>query len=93
MEVTLEDVKKRFIALCNGELTRADADRWAWSCIQKFDNGELKFSPKADETQIWTGIKYLYGIDLQSAPGIYPHLDSEIADFATRILRLGKRSI
>jgi len=46
--------------------------------MQLMENGELRFVNSEEERQIWSGISYLYGVDLRHSPSQYLHTDEEI---------------
>ena len=71
----IDDVYSRLIA---GTLSREDADRWAYVRMRACDAGELEFQPPSDEEMLWSALQYLYGIDIQHAPGDYLHSIEDI---------------
>ena len=73
MLLTIDDIKDKFSELISGNISREDADRWAYEKIMAFDTGSLEFLPACDEEFLWSAIQYLYGIDLQDSPGEYIH--------------------
>lgn len=80
MEISLEEVKKKFNELINETAPREKIDRWAYMLVQKDELKELKFVPAKDEKKIWEGITYLHGIDLEESPGEYLHSIQNIKD-------------
>lgn len=78
MLLTLDDIKKIFTSLIKGDMTREDADRWAYERMQAFDSNCLEFVPSSDEEMLWSAIQYLYGIDTKISPNEYMHSIDEI---------------
>jgi hypothetical protein len=39
-----------------------------------------------EEDRIWDGVKYLYGVDVQVAPGEYLHTDEDVGIAMVKIL-------
>ncbi len=64
MDVSLDTIRKMFIDLLAGHITRDEADRWAYQAMQADELRELVFVPRTDQDRIWKGIMYLYGIDI-----------------------------
>jgi hypothetical protein len=57
----LDEVEGRFVAILNGDLSRDEADRWAWRWM-------------ANENLVWDDVTWwaldlLHGIDLPAGPG------------------------
>lgn len=73
MLLTIDDIKGKFFELITGEISREDADRWAYERMQAFDAGTLEFQPKYDEEFLWSAIQYLYGVDTKDSPDEYMH--------------------
>jgi hypothetical protein len=80
MTLTLNDVRKTFQNLLDGSMTRDEADRWAYECIQKHESNNLVFSPLDDKKKIWSGLMYLYGVDSKNSPNEYLHTLSDIRE-------------
>lgn len=80
MQLKLDEVNELFQKLINSEITREDADRWAYKRMQALDSGELEFIPAADEQKLWDAIQYLYGIDTKVSPYEYMHPVEEIRE-------------
>lgn len=80
MEITLAEVKQKFIDLLNDKISREEVDRWAYSIIQQEELGNISFSPPDDKDKIWSGVMYLYGIDIQEEPGEYLHTKEDIRE-------------
>ena len=78
MIVTEQEIRKVVERLIKGEISREDADRWAFSCIEAFDVGGLEFLPKSKEEKIWSSIRYLHGVDTQISQGVYMHSIEDI---------------
>lgn len=78
MEVNLNDVKKVFLDVLEGRMTREAADCWAYSVVKESESGVLTFEPPEEKTRIWDGVMYLYGIDIMDAPGEYLHTEEDI---------------
>lgn len=78
MKVSSRDVSDIFNRLISGQLSREDADRWAYSLIQQSDQGKVEFLPPEDEKRIWAAIMFIYGVDLKESPGIYLHSENDI---------------
>lgn len=86
VEIKLETVRSVFHDLLHGRMTREAADQWACDVMQHQDNGSLIYSPFNEEDRIWDGVKYLYGVDVQVAPGEYLHTDEDIGIAMVKIL-------
>lgn len=80
MQLTLTEINEVFEKLIKADISREDADRWAYARMQAFDSNKLEFSPSSDENKLWSAVKYLYGIDTKVAPGEYMHSLDEIKD-------------
>lgn len=78
MLLTLEDIKTTFLSLIKGDISREEADRWAYIRMQAFDSGSLEFSPESEEELLWSAIQYLYGIDTKVSPDEYMNSIEEI---------------
>lgn len=78
MIVTVNDVNEIFTKLINSEITRENADCWAYEKMEAFDSKELEFQPIADHEKIWDAIQYLYGIDTKLSPKEYMHSIDEV---------------
>lgn len=79
-KLSKKDLVNIFKDLINGSISRDEADRWAYSMMQAFDNNSLEFIPPSDESLLWEGIRYLYGIDIMEEPGEYLHSIEEIRE-------------
>tara|TARA_R110002124_G_scaffold32452_6_gene108874 strand:+ start:162 stop:428 length:267 start_codon:yes stop_codon:yes gene_type:complete len=73
MLLTINDIKDKFSKLIAGQISREDADRWAYERVLAFDAGTLEFQPVCDEEFLWSAIQYLYGVDTKDAPDEYMH--------------------
>lgn len=73
MLLTIEDIKSKFNELINEEISREDADKWAYIRMQAYDDGNLEFQPSSDQELLWGAIQYLYGIDIKDSPSSYLH--------------------
>lgn len=80
MQLKLDEVNELFEKLINLEITRENADRWAYKRMQALDLGELEFIPASDEQKLWDAIQYLYGIDTKVSPDEYMHPVEEIRE-------------
>lgn len=78
MEVSLDAVRKIFLDVLAGRMTREAADRWAYSIVSESESGVLTFEPPRERARIWEGVMYLYGIDIMEAPGEYLHSEEDI---------------
>jgi len=78
VEISLDVVKKVFLDILDGRVTREMADRWAYSVIQESELGTLIFVPPEEMGRIWDGVMYLYGIDIIEATGEYLHTEQDI---------------
>jgi hypothetical protein len=78
MEVDLQTVRRVFEDVLAGRITREQADRWAYTVVQQEEAGTLVYSPAADKERIWSGVMYLYGVDILESPGEYLHSDDDI---------------
>ena len=65
MTVSLEDIQEIFRNLLSGNITRDEADRWAWKRMEAYDYKTLEFLPENNEDTIWDALTYLNGIDLK----------------------------
>lgn len=72
VKIQFRDVAARFEAILSGALSRDEADRWAWRMMQHEDNDDLEYLPTDDEERIWSGLTYIFGVNLQDGP---PGLD------------------
>ncbi|QPB85430.1 hypothetical protein CWC22_020630 [Pseudoalteromonas rubra] len=80
VQLSNTELKQIFNNLIAGELSREDADRWAYKMMQAFDNDSLEFIPSSDESKLWEGVQYLFGIDTMEEPGEYIHTIEEIEE-------------
>ncbi len=80
MQLTLNEVNELFIKLIEADISREDADRWAYAKMQAFDANELEFYPCSDEVKLWNAVQYLYGIVTKVSPNEYMHSLDEIKD-------------
>lgn len=71
MLLTSNDIKGIFSGLITGEMSREEADRWAFERMQEFDAGTLEFHPVCDEEVLWGAIQFLYGVDTKISPDEY----------------------
>lgn len=78
MNLDLDKVRKVFLDVLEGRMTRETADRWAYSVIKESESGLLTFEPPEEKTRIWNGVMYLYGVDLMEEPGEYLHAEEDI---------------
>lgn len=78
MKIGVYDVLGTLQMVLDGQVTREDADRWAYAAIQKSESNELIFFPASDEEKIWEGLMFLYGIDSKDSPNEYLHSDEDI---------------
>lgn len=62
--VTKEIVLKKFKELLEHTLSYGDADVWAWSMIEQYEDYKLQFEPEDEEDLIWGLMSYLHGIDM-----------------------------
>jgi hypothetical protein len=78
MQISRDDVIRVFQDLLTDRVSREAADRWANSIMRAFDEKEIEFLPPSDEDCIWSGVMYLYGIDLEIQPGEYMYSEEDI---------------
>jgi hypothetical protein len=78
LDLSLSDIKEKYADLIDQKISRKFADRWAYFIIKKNESREVTFIPSKDEKKIWEEVMYLYGIDLEEAPGEYLHSFEEI---------------
>ena len=78
IKIAIADVRNLFLGVLSGAITRENADRWAYLIIQKNEADELEFSPPQDREKIWSGVMYLYGIDMRESPDEYLHTAQDI---------------
>ena len=78
MELDLLTVRRIFEDVLSGRITREQADRWAYSIVQKEEAGVLKCLPPGCEARIWAGVMYLYGVDTRKSPNEYLHSDADV---------------
>lgn len=62
-EITIQEIVEVYKAILDGKISRNEADRWAWSLIQKEDNRELIYIPAELEDLIWNELGFISGID------------------------------
>jgi hypothetical protein len=86
MDISIDIVKKVFVDLLDGRITRDAADRWAYSVKCASDSRVLIYLPPEDENRIWDGIMFLYGVDLLGEHGNYLHNEEEIRDAMQEML-------
>ena len=80
MRIRFDDVAQWFENVITRQVSFEDADRWAWSIIQAEDTGTLEYEPRSDKDRIWRGVTYLYGVDMQTAPGVYLHSIEDVKE-------------
>lgn len=86
MVVTLSDVLDRLIEVLTGQLSRDEADRWAYVRMLARNDDKLIFSPPEAADRIWDGILFLYGIDLKLSPKAdYLHDNREVQEILARL--------
>lgn len=90
MIVTLNDVLEVLERVVSEEMTREDADRWAFSLVQKNECEALVFSPESKRDKIWASVMFLYGIDTQEAPGEYLHSQTDLKAELFKLRSLAK---
>lgn len=78
MQVDRNDVRKVYQDLLNNQISREDADRWAYSVMQASEEKRLILVPVDEMERLWEGVMFLYGIDLQEMPGKYMFSDDDI---------------
>ncbi|MDR5758550.1 hypothetical protein [Caballeronia sp. LZ035] len=88
MEIDVQTVRHVFEEMLAGRISRQEADRWAYSVIQHEEAGNLIYSPPSDKDRIWSGVMYLYGVDLMESPDEYLHTDEDIKTAMKLTLRL-----
>lgn len=80
MEITLDEVRQKYISFLADEISPEEADRWAYSIIQEEELGNVIYIPSKEEGMIWSALMYLYGIDLQDKPGEYLHTKEDVRE-------------
>lgn len=55
-KIMMEEVRKIYLGVLSGTITRDEAEKWAYKKMQLFDYCQLEFEPSADEDKIWDGI-------------------------------------
>jgi hypothetical protein len=78
MELDFLTIRRMFEDVLSGRITREQADRWAYSIMQKEEAGVLKYSPPGCRERIWAGVMYLYGVDTRKGPNEYLHTDDDV---------------
>lgn len=78
MELNIDAVRNVFRDVLEGRMTREAADRWAYAVVRASELGDLSFVPPDEEDRIWSGVMYLYGIDIMEPPGEYLHTVEDI---------------
>lgn len=78
MNLDLDKVRKVFLDVLEGRMTREAADRWAYSIVSESESGVLTFEPPRERARIWEGVMYLCGIDIMEVPGEYLHTEEDI---------------
>lgn len=78
MKVTISEVLQVFEGILAGNITRDEAEDWAYIRMEAEDNRELIYDPAPAEDLIWDGIGYLLGVGLLNLTGEYLHADTDI---------------
>lgn len=81
IKISLREIKEVFSDILSAKISRKDADRWAYSLFKADQEERLVFSPSEDAEKIMKSIMFLYGIDIEDAPGEYLHSEEDIEDF------------
>ena len=80
MLLTIDDIKEIFTRLIDGNISREEADRWAYERIQASDSDSLEFDPVSDKLFLWSAVMYLFGVDMMISPGEYMHSLEDIKE-------------
>ncbi|TCK36366.1 hypothetical protein B0G84_5363 [Paraburkholderia sp. BL8N3] len=78
MKIDVQSVRRVFEEMLAGRMSREEADRWAYLVMQQEEAGTLIYLPSSDKERIWSGVTYLYGVDLMESPDEYLHTDEDI---------------
>ena len=76
MILSLENFLKVYESILSGQITREDADRWAYSIVKLDEIGSVRFN--GSEFFLRSHLMFVYGVDSQESPGVYIHSDDEI---------------
>ena len=85
MNITLDDIRKKFDALQSGLESREEVADFALRAMKADDAQSLKMDA-ASSDKIWEAILYLSGVDLKDTPDSYLH---SVANFIAERHRLG----
>jgi hypothetical protein len=77
IRISSQDVEKILESLIKNEITRDDAEQWAYERMLANDNKSLIYIDERDEKRIWDAVMYLLGAGLKNDPNTYfhPHED------------------
>ena len=82
MLLTKEKIETIFKKLINKEISREEANRWAFNILQECDNFNVTVLPKSLENKIHAdGLMYLLAVDLQESKGVYDNDLEDIKNF------------
>jgi hypothetical protein len=77
-EIFLSDIKQVFHNLVTGQISREQAERWAESCMEACEEGDLTFVPSSEEELLWDAVIYLSGVAMRVSPTEYLESDESI---------------
>ena len=80
MELSWRIIRERCEGVIEGRITLADADDWARTVVQADDAGVLEFVPHFDQHKLWEAAQFLFGIDIESAPGVTVHSRQQVKE-------------
>ena len=82
MLLTKEKIETIFKKLINKEISREEANRWAFNVLQEWDNFNVTVMPKSLENKIHAdGLMYLLAVDHQMYKNVYDESMEDIKRF------------
>ncbi len=79
MLLNWKTISEIYEGVISGSCSLEDADRWGCSVMNANDLGTLEFEPAKDKADLWEAAMFLFGIDLQYAPGEYLHSVEQVS--------------
>lgn len=81
MIVTITAIQDAFNDLETDMRSREEIANLAVKAMKADDYGILEMMPVSESERIWEAIKYLQGVDIQTAPNVYLHSKGDFASF------------
>ena len=81
MQISLNQIRKKFDQLINKEASRETISEWARERQEAEDMNQLEYEPPHEEKRIWRAITYLMGVDLKDTDGSYLHSIENFVEF------------